>query len=342
MATIHDVARKARVSVMTVSRTLNSPSKVSAKTRTTIHEVMEQLGYEPNLIARSLVRRRTNTLGIIMPDIKNTFFNSWFRAVEEVARSVRYNLLLCNTDEDAWHELQAVRLMLGQRVDGIIIVPHARESVLHLRRSRRPFILVDRVFNDVDTDSVSTDHYGGAYAATAHLTGLGHRSIAVLRGPGVLYPDVERYRGFSDAMKQERIPVLQQLVCNCEFQEGMAFEATKQLLLMEPRPTAVFSFNSLMTVGVLKAMRTLNLSIPDDLSVVTYDEIPGHSVFTPSITYVQQPVEALGREATQIMLDRIERPRKKDYARVLLAPTLVAGESCASPRNVPAPSYSET
>jgi LacI family transcriptional regulator len=342
MATIHDVARKAGVSVMTVSRTLNAPSKVSASTRENIHAVMEQLGYEPNLIARSLVRRKTNTLGIIMPDIKNTFFNSWFRAVEEVARSVRYNLLLCNTDEDAWHELQAVRLMLGQRVDGIILVPHARESVLHLRRSRRPFILVDRHFEDIGADSVCTDHYAGAFAATAHLMSLGHRRIAILRGPGVLFPDIERYRGFCDAMQQEQLTVAEQLVCNCEFQEGMAMEATRRLLSAEPRPTALFSFNSLMTVGALKAIRILDLRVPEDLSIVTYDEIPGHSVFSPSITHVRQPVEDLGRETTRLILDRIERPRRKEYARILLPPDLVPGESSAAPRTAGNPLLVET
>ncbi len=328
MSTIHDVARKAGVSVMTVSRTLNNPGKVSAITRRRIHRVMEQLGYEPNQIARSLVKSKTHTLGIIMPDIKNTFFNSWFREVEQVARTVGYNLLLSNTDENAEHELQSVRLMLGQRVDGIVLVPHARESVLPILRSQRPFILVDRVYDDVAVDAVSTDHYAGAVAATEYLIGLGHRSIAVLRGAGILFPDVERYRGFTDAMKKRKIPVDPGLVRNCEFQEAPAYQATKDLMSWTPVPTAFFSFNSLMTIGVMKALHELRLRIPDDISLVTYDQIPGHAVFSPSITYVQQPIEILGREATRMILQRIERTGKKEFARILLPPTLVIGESC--------------
>ena len=331
MSTIHDVAKKAGVSVMTVSRTLNSPGKVSPKTRRKIFRVMEMLGYEPNQIARSLVKSKTHTLGIIMPDIKNTFFNSWFREVEQVARSVGYNLVLSNTDENAEHELQSVRLMLGQRVDGIVLVPHARESVLPIQRSQRPFVLVDRIFDNIEADAVSTDHYAGAFAATDYLTGLGHRAIAVLRGPGILYPDVERYRGFADAMKKRKLPIDTGLVRNCEFEEALAYQATKDLVTWTPTPTAIFSFNSLMTIGVIKALRELRLKIPDDISIVTYDEIPGHSIFTPSITYVQQPIDILGREATRIILQRIEHAGKKEFAQILLPPTLVMGESCTKP-----------
>jgi len=328
MSTIHDVARKARVSVMTVSRTLNAPAKVSAKTRKTIHRVMDQLGYEPNQIARSLVRKKSSTLGIIMPDIKNTFFNSWFRAVEHAARLLHYNLILCNTDENPELEISNVRLMLGQRVDGIILIPHSRESALRIRRSQLPFILVDRVFDDLASDCVSTDHYAGAFAATDYLIGLGHTRIAVLRGPGVLYPDVERYRGFRDAMERKEIPIHSQHVCNCEFQEALAFETTTRLLMSHQRPTALFSFNSLMTIGAIKAIRTLGLSIPDGVSIVTYDEIPGHAVFSPRMTFVQQPIESLGQEAARIIIERIEGVRKGEFSRVLLSPALVVGESC--------------
>jgi len=328
MSTIFDVAKKAGVSVMTVSRTLNSPGKVSLKTRKKITRAMEALGYEPNQIARSLVKSKTHILGIIMPDIKNTFFNSWFREVEQVARSMGYNLLLCNTDEDVEHELQSVRLMLGQRVDGIVIVPHARESVLPIQRSQRPFILVDRFLDDIEADAVSTDHYAGAVEATEYLLSLGHRSIAVLRGPGILFPDVERYRGFADAMKKWEVPIDPRLVRNCEFQEAIAYQTTKDLLSRTPAPTAVFSFNSLMTIGVMKALSDLDLRIPDDLSIITYDQIPGYSIVTPTITYIQQPIEILGREATRIILQRIERKGSEEIVRTLIPPKLVVGTSC--------------
>lgn len=328
MSTIFDVAKKAGVSVMTVSRTLNSPGKVSLKTRKKITRAMESLGYEPNQIARSLVKSKTHTLGIIMPDIKNTFFNSWFREVEQVTRSMGYNLLLSNTDDSPEHELRSVRLMLGQRVDGIVIIPHARESVLPIQRSQHPFIIVDRLLDDVEADAVSTDHYAGAVEATEYLLGLGHRSIAVLRGPGILFPDIERYRGFADAMKKWEVPIDPLLVCNCEFQEAIAYHSTKDLLSRTPRPTAVFSFNSLMTIGILRALGDLRLRVPEDLSVITYDQIPGYSIVIPTITYVQQPIDILGREATRIILQRIEHKGSDEFVRTLIPPKLVVGTSC--------------
>ena len=334
MLTIRDVAKKANVSVMTVSRMMNDPEKVSPKTTQKIRQIMNQLGYHPSHIARSLVKKKTNTLGIVMPDIKNTFFNSWFRWVEDYARSFDYNLLLCNTDENAEYEINQIRLLLSQRVDGIIIVPHAQVSVSYLKKSRIPFVLVDRVIADSGADSITTDHYTGAYEATEYLIKLGHTHIGVLKGPGTLYPDVERYRGFCDSMKNHKLKIDVSLLKNCEFQEGNAFEAVIELLKSENPPTAIFSFNSLMTIGAINAMNELKLSIPDDLSIVGFDEIPGQSFFRPKITYVLQPIEELGRNATKIILEKIEYPARKKSIRIFLKPKFIIGESCQNVHEV--------
>jgi LacI family transcriptional regulator len=328
MMTIHDVAKKAKVSVMTVSRMMNDPEKVSAKTIQKIQRTMDQLGYHPNYIARSLVRKKTNTLGIVMPDIKNTFFNSWFRSVEDYARSFNYNLLLCNTDENSEYEMNHIHLLLSQRVDGIIIVPHTQTSVLYLKKSRIPFVLVDRVFSDIEADCITTDHYAGAFAATEYLIKLGHRHIGILKGPGILYPDVERYRGFCDSMKKHNLKIDISHIRNCEFQEGKSYEAVSEMLKSEEPPTALFSFNSLMTIGAINAMHALKRSIPKDLSIVSFDEIPGQIIFRPKITYVFQPIEELGRNTTQIILDKIEHPSRKKSHRIYLKPELIVGESC--------------
>jgi len=328
MLTIRDVAKKAKVSVMTVSRVMNDPEKVSTKTYQEIQKTMEQLSFQPSHIARSLVKKKTNTLGIVMPDIKNTFFNSWFRGVEEYARSFNYTLLLCNTDENIEHEMNHVRLLHSHRVDGIMIAAHSHESVSYLIKSKMPFIVVDRLFPEIKSDFVVTDHYAGAFDATEYLVSLGHKSIAVLKGPGFLYPDVERYRGFSNVMKKYHINISQLYIRNCEFQEAPAFKAVTELLGKKNRPTAIFSFNSLMTIGTLKAIQSMQLSIPDDISLVGFDEIPGQSIFKPSITYVLQPITELGINAIKILLDKIDYPRNKKKYRVFLKPKLVVGESC--------------
>jgi LacI family transcriptional regulator len=328
MMTIRDVAKKAKVSVMTVSRMMNDPEKVSTKTIQRIRHTMEHLGYHPNYIARSLVRKKTNTLGIIMPDIKNTFFNSWFRWVEDYARSFNYNLLLCNTDENPEYEMNHIHLLLSQRVDGIIIVPRTQSCVSYLKKSRIPFVLVDRVFSDMKADYITTDHYAGAFEATEYLIKLGHRRIGILKGPGILYPDVERFRGFSDSMKKHKLKIDLSSIRNCDFQEDKSYNAVIEMLKSENPPSELFSFNSLMTIGAINAMNALKLSIPKNLSVVSFDEIPGQLIFRPKVTYVLQPIEELGRNATKIILEKIEHPSRNKTHRICLKPKLVVGESC--------------
>ncbi len=328
MPTIHDVARKANVSVITVSRAMNNPQIVSAKTMKKIRIAMDDLGYQPSHVARSLVRRKTNPLGIVMPDIKNTFFNNWFRWVEDHARTFGYTLLLCNTDENPEHELNHVRLLHSQRVDGIMIAAHSPASITYLRKSKMPFILVDRLFKGVAADCITTDHYTGAFEAIRYLLGLGHSRIAVLRGPGILYPDVERFRGFSDAMKSRNKRIDPLLVRDCGFNETRAFGAVTDLLRLDTPPTAIFSFNSLMTIGAIKAIESMKLSIPRDVSLCGFDEIPGYSIVHPSVTSVLQPIEELGRIATKILLQSIEHPGLKRTRRIFLQPRLVTGESC--------------
>jgi len=328
MLTIRDVAKKAKVSVMTVSRVINNPDKVSAKTFQEICQTMERLGYQPSHIAQSLVRKRTYTLGVVMPNIKNTFFNSWFRNLEEHAKSFNYTLLLGDTGEDIKHEMNHVRLLHSHRVDGIIIVPHSYETVSYLIKSKMPFVVADRFIPKVKSDYVLTDHYAGAFEAVEYLVLLGHKKIAVLKGPGLIYPDIERYRGFLDVMRKHNIKDPELYVRNCDFQESLAYEAVKELLGRRDHPTAIFSFNSIMTIGAIKAIQSLKLSIRDNISLIGFDAIPGQSIFRPAITYVLQPIEDLARNAVQILLKKIEHPNSKKKYRLFLKPKLIIGESC--------------
>lgn len=328
MPTIFDVANKANVSVMTVSRVLNSPKKVSSGTIHRIHQAMEDLGYQPSHIARALVKKKTNTIGIIMPDIKNTFFNNWFRSIEDYVHKYNYYPLLCNTDEDTESEMKFIRLFQAQRVDGVLIVPHSIESVYYLIKSRLKFLLVDRMYKETATDFVTTDHCAGAVAATEYLVKFGHTKIGVLKGPGFLFPDVERYRGFCRVMGRHKIKVNPSFVKNCMFEETIAYEVVRNLLQQHNRPTALFSFNSLMTTGAIRAINSLGFSIPRDISLVGFDKIPGQEIFRPTITYVLQPIEELGRNATKILLEKIENPGSKNKYEVFLKPELVVGNSC--------------
>jgi LacI family transcriptional regulator len=328
MATIFDVAARAKVSVITVSRLLNNPSIVSSKTAGKIFSVMEDLNYQPSQIARSLVKKKTNTIGVIMPDVKNTFFNSWLRFVEDYASAHQYNLLLCNTDEEPAKELKYIKLFQAQRVDGVIIVPCSKRSVEYLAKSDLNFVLVDRVFDGYKEDYVITDHYAGAFEATEYLIKLGHRKIVVLRGAGELYPDIERYRGFTTAMKKHNVKINENLVLNCGFDDSHACKTVRELLKKEELPTAIFSFNSVMMTGAIGAIKDANFEIPGDISLLCFDEIPGYNIFTPRITSVVQQIEPLGKESARILIDRIKNPLSVKSRRILLKPELVIGGSC--------------
>ena len=329
MSTILDVASKANVSVITVSRLLNNPKIVSKKTADKIFQVMDELNYQPSQIARSLVNKRTNTIGVIMPDIKNTFFNNWFRFIEDYASKHDFNLLLCNTDEDPDVEMKYVKLLQSQRVDAVIIVPCSKKSVEYLIKSNMRFILMDRLFKDLDTDYVTTDHYRGAYEATEYLIKLGHNRIAILNGPGILYSDIERTTGFKDAMKKNDINIDDELIINCDFNEDKACAGVKKLLERKIKPTAIFSFNSVMTIGVIKTIQSMNLKIGKDISLLSFDEIPGYEIFQPKITHVIQPINILGNDVIVSLIEKIKDPDLSKRLKKILKPKLIIGESCS-------------
>ena len=328
MSTIFDVAEKAQVSVITVSRLLNNPKLVSARTTDKITSAMEELNYQPSQIARSLVKKQTNTIGVIMSDIKNTFFNNWFRIVEDYASKHGYNLLLCNTDENSAREMKYVKLLQSQRVDGLIIIPCSEKSVDYLLKSNLNFILVDRILRQQKTNYVSTDHYLGAFLATEYLIKLGHRKIAVLKGGGILFPDIERYAGFENAMKENKINIKEEFILNCEFDEMKAYNATLKLMEMSPRPTAIFTFNSKMMNGTIKAIQKLEMNIPVDISLICFDQIPGYEIFQPRIACVIQPIKSLGEKAISALIGKIKKPEKSRRTRVILKPELCPGNSC--------------
>ncbi len=328
MATIFDVAEKANVSVITVSRLFNNPEIVSERTAKKIMQAMEELHYQPSQIARSLVKKRTNTIGVIMSDIKNTFFNSWFRIVEDFAATHNYNLVLCNTDEDPVREIKYIKLLQSQRVDGIIIVPSDEKSVDYLIKSRMNFVLVDRVLKPQKTNYVSTDHYRGAFKATEYLIKLGHKQIAVLKGSGILYPDIQRYLGFEDAMNKHKIKINPEFVINCEFNEEKGYDVSIRLLKSANKPSAVFTFNSKMMNGTIRAIQDLSFKIPDDISLLSFDQISGYEIFRPRITCITQPVETLGINSITALIDIIKKPERTKHTKDVLSPKLVAGESC--------------
>ncbi len=329
MATIFDIAKKANVSVITVSRLLNNPKIVSKGTSEKIFRAMEDLNYQPSQIARSLVKKQTNTIGVIMPDVKNTFFNNLFRIIEDYASKHGFSLLLCNTDEDPAKEMKYIKLLQSQRVDGLIIIPCVVKSVDYLLKGNMPFVLVDRILREQKTSYVSADHYAGAYNATEYLIKLGHKRIAVLKGSGVLFPDVMRYNGFADAMKDNGIRIEEKYVQDCKFNEMKAYISTINLFKLKQRPTAIFTFNSKMMNGSIRAIQRLSLHIPEDISLVCFDQIAGYEIFKPKITCVIQPIKSLAVDSISALINLIKRRHLPvEHVEIKLKPKLIIGDSC--------------
>ena len=292
---------------MTVSRVINESGYISQDARTRVNEAIEELGYLPNALARQLRSKQTKTIALVVTDIGNPFFTTIASGVEDTARARGYAVMFCNTYESEAEEAAYARVLIERRVDGVLLVPAggAGFSVQLLRQHGMPTIILDRHVLDVEVDEVRGDSRAGAYEAVRHLTALGHRRIAVLTGPEGVSTSAERVAGYRDAL-QEACPTGEcgQVVFG-EFNEASGYLMTRQILQSQPRPTAIFAANNFIAFGALRALREANLTIPDDLSMVVFDDLPPGWVLDPFLTVVSQPAYEIGKQAADLLLQRL-------------------------------------
>ena len=333
MVTIKDVAREAGVSIGTASQALGGSAVVREATRRRVLAVATRLRYQPSALARGLVTRRTHTVGLLISDIANPFFIRAVRAVEDVAQENGYNVILCNTDEDPAKETQYLRILMEKRVDGIILATTAGslQAVRDVRWRRVPLVLFDRELPRVATDTVKVDGVLGGRLATEYLLSLGHRRIAIIHGPVVRSTGAERLQGYLAALKAAGIRPIPALIREGNFKQDSGYDLARALLGASPPPTALFCTNNLMTVGALQALQERKVRIPDDLSLVGYDDMEWWTLTHPPLTTVGQPVYDLGREAMRLLLERIGREKARRPQRVVLKPELILRDSCGPP-----------
>lgn len=331
--TIRDVASQAGVSAMTVSRVINGSPDVNAKTRERVEQVIAELGYVPNNLARSLWQQTTGTIALVVPDIANPFFMLILRGVDSVARQHGYRVLLCNTESDLAREDEYIQDVLARRIDGLLIIPASDQSRSHLRLVQQhnvPFVLIDRVIEGLKCDAVLGNNVGGGQQLTEHLLAAGHQKIAILHGSLDISTSRDRLQGYRRALEEAGIawnPLLAQ-EASVDVQGG--YQAMQRLLSHKERPTAVFAINNLMAVGVVQALREHGLEVPRDMALVCFDDIELASQLFPFLTVMAQPAETFGTVAAQLLLERmhgrvIERPRC-----VILMPELVIRTSSTS------------
>jgi len=329
MPNIYDVAKRARVSVATVSAVLNDSAFVSADLKSRVQAAVAALGYQPNLLARSMARQKTQTLGMIVPDIANPFFPEVVRGAEDVAHGAGYTLLIASSDNDVPKEEVYLRLFLAKRVDGVILTKAPGHMPRELQRTFAkagvPVVLLARTVAGFVTDAVELDDKGAAYDGVTHLLRLGYRRVAFVGGLRGASTSRKRLDGYKAALRAANVPLEPALVTEGDFRVESGYRAGLDLLKL--RPDAVFVANYLMTVGFMEALRQYRMRCPEDVALVTCDDYPWMDSFSPRLTTIDLPKRELGAAAAQLLVERIAKGKGRART-VTLKNALRVRESC--------------
>jgi len=309
MATIKDVAKKAGVSVATVSYVINGTRNVAPETAARVRAAMEELSYHPNAVAQSLRTRTTHVIGAVISDISNPFFATLIRGAEDCARENGYSLLICNTSEKLENELVYLQLLSRKRVDGMIIAPTGKNDGLikDLIERGMQIVFIDRKVEGVAAPAVLSENEEGAYQATRYLIEQGHRKIGIVLGLPHVSTTTERLHGYERALAEAGIAADPSLIVYGHSQVEGARKASVTLLDRADRPSAVFATNNLMTIGLMMAIHDLDLRCPQDVSVIGFDDFDWAAAFNPPLTTVAQDPYLIGERAVEILFANLNQ-----------------------------------
>lgn len=334
MADIRDVAKRAGVAPITVSRCINNSGYCSQETRTRVEAAIAELGFVPNRLASGLRSKHTHTLALVLTDITNPFFTTIARGVEDIASEAGYTVIFCNTDESVTKEQMYLQMLLEKRVDGVLLVPALSgiDSVHLLKKQGTPIVVIDRRLPDLQTDVVRCDSEGGAYALTRLLLSLGHRKIAILNGPSGVSTSEDRLSGYRRALTEAGIATDPRLEFYGAFIQDSGFEMTYKAMADAQKPTAIFAANNFITFGALKALHEMGLRVPEDVAIVGFDDLPPALVTFPFLTVAAQPAYEMGRKAIEILLDKLSGRNPDQYQEVVLPAEIVIRQSSGQVR----------
>ncbi|NWF90074.1 MAG: LacI family DNA-binding transcriptional regulator [Ignavibacteriaceae bacterium] len=332
--TLKDIAEKTGVSVSTVSRVLHDNSqkyKISEDTQAKVKAVAKSFGYRVNALARGLRTQKTNEIGVIVPDISNPFFSAVIKSVAGELRKKNYNFIVYDSDEDISIERSAIKSLLEKHVDGLVIASVGQDfsHIQKIREANIPFVMVDRCFDDFDADSVSVDNVKGALLAVNHLIKSGHRRIAFIQGLPGTYANETRLEGYKSALTSAGISIDENLIVGDDFRSLNGYLETKLLLKLSNPPTAIFTAGDLIALGALEACRENNISIPDDLSLITFDDPVFTTYLSPPLSAVEQPISKIAEMAIAMLYRRMKNPND-ERRKVLLEPKLNVRGSVAN------------
>jgi len=329
MANIRDVAKRAGVAPITVSRYINNSGYCSLEARTRIKAAIAELGYIPNRLASGLRSKHTNTLALVLTDITNPFFTTIARGVEDTASDAGYTVIFCNTDESVSEEQKYLHMLLEQRVDGILLVPalSTSNSVTFIQAHNTPIVVIDRRVSGVKVDVVRCDSELGAYELTRLLLSLGHRYISILSGPIGVSTAEDRVAGCERALSEADIEDHGWQKYYGLFTQQSGYEMTLQALSNIPKPTALFAANNFIAIGALKAMQDLGVRVPEDVALVGFDDLPPALITFPFLTVAAQPAYEMGRKATRILLAKISEEATDMFQEIILPADIVVRRS---------------
>jgi len=317
-STIYDVAKIAGVSPSTISRVMNTPEIVAEDTRQKVMNAVKELAYIPNMMAANMPRRRTNYIGLIIPDVTNIFFSNLVRGVQDVCEKNGYSVLVVNSDDSQEKEGRYLKLLYSRRVDGVILTvagyreeefPEEELSLL----KKMNIVLIDREINGMTTPIVKVNNFAGAYSAVKYLLTMGHKKIMYLAGIKGTKTNQEREKGYLSALKEARISWKKELTA--DFRLDTAYHKIMyhwpQLKNSDEPPTAIFAANDLMAIGALKAFTQLKIRVPEDISIIGFDNIPFSDCTYPPLTTIAQPTYQMGQKAVETLLKLIDKKKIK-------------------------------
>ncbi len=331
MATIVEVARRAGVSVSTVSHVVNRTRHVSPATARLVNEAIDQVGYLPNTLARSLKRASTSSVGLAISAISNPYFSDIICALEAECARLGLMVFLSDTQDDEDSELAVVQALHQRRVDGVILAPSAapRRTLDYLAKNRLPCVLIDRLSDD-RFDQVGVENISAMRSLIDHVASFGHRRIGFVAGQPGFATTLERIEGFRVALAAHGIDFVPHYVVTGSATTASATASTHALLSLPVPPTALVTGNNLATIGAVRAIRERGMSVPSDLSVVGFDDFEWADCFEPRLTLIAQPCVEIARQAATLLAERIASSERRPQT-VRLEPTLRLRASCARP-----------
>ncbi|MDF2926749.1 MAG: LacI family transcriptional regulator [Paenibacillaceae bacterium] len=336
MVTIYDIAKKANVSAMTVSRVINNKGRISEKTRAKVKRIMEELNYVPNEMARSLVLRETQVLFLLITDIMNPFFTTLARGAEDAANKQGYRVLFGNSDESLDKEREYVDTLLKSRVDGVLLAPagdHSLPQLETLRAHNVPFVLLDREVPGIQSDVVLGDSKEGTRMLMEHMIALGHTDIALVNGGSEVSSARLRAAGYREALKLNDLPCEEERVLELDYapRSGSQRIALWLQSLAARRPTAIMCGNNMLAIQTVQAIRSCGLQVPQDISVVCFDDLGPVGEIDPFLTVAAQQAYQFGYTGTQLLIERIMNREEEQpfWKRIVLPAELVVRRSVA-------------